>query len=164
MKKIIIVLPFLLIASFFSNAQNSTAYAYYSALCNLNGKTAFIFTSPKAFSYPKGSTYLFAPPQYESISKKTVEKAGKAIDPSWNGLYVNQLIEHATSTPTNYNNALQEVKNELTRIYKDQQSQTNRTGTFDFKIVDMETGNEILSYSLAPNTTNSKNGSQGNAY
>lgn len=152
----------LVLTSLMGNAQSSTAYAYYFINKNLGGKDVYLFTSPKAFTYPKGSSYAFAPVQFEKKAQRMIEQKLQEYDPSFNGLYVNQISNGANTSLKNLNKTNQEIKDKMLQIYQNQKSTTYRSSNVKIALIDFETGSVLSEYSLPATSLNTKNGNAGN--
>lgn len=151
----------LLFCSIVSKAQNAAAYAYYTAFGNTSGTDFYVFTSPKAFKYIKGSIYVFAPVTYEELAKKSIEAKVKTIDPSWTGLYVNQAIENVSMS--NYNDTRNEIEKKMKDLYQTNQSRSYRGNAVKIIMIDMETAQVVSELSLNATSLKNNNGSAGNA-
>lgn len=163
MKKNLII-SFLALFSVTTKAQNATAYAYYVVSKNLNGKEIYIFTSPKSFQYPKGSNYVFNPIEFEKAAGRSIEKKLKEYDPSFNGLYVNQISNAANTSLKNLENTNQEIKNKMIALYETLQKKQYRPDDIKIIQIDLQTGELLLEYSIAAAKPNSEKKSAGNAY
>jgi hypothetical protein len=156
------LMTLLLLFSIAAKSQTSTAFAWYFINKTGNGKDVYLFTSPKAFTYPKGSSYAFAPVAFEKIAQKTIEQKLKEYDPYFNGLYVNQISNGANTSLKNLENTNQEIKNKMLQIYQDQKNATYRGSDVKIALIDFETGSMISEYTLPATTIKTKNGSAGN--
>lgn len=158
-----LLLAILLLSSFALKAQNETAYNYYTINQSLAGKDVYVFTTPKPFKYIKGSNYVFAPVGFEKIAKQSVENKLKTLDPSFNGLYVNQISNGTRTSFKNLQSTNQEIKDKMMEVYNYQKNQ-NYHGAVIILLIDLDTGASLNEYSLSASSLKTNQGSPGNAY
>ena len=144
-------------------AQNATAYAYYFVNKDIGSKDVYIFTSPRSFQYVKGSSYVFNPAEFERIARKLIENRLKSYDPSFNGLYVNQLSNGSNTSFKDLKNTNQEIHDKMIRLYQAQQKEQYRPKAVEIVQVDMETGRTLSEYTLAATKLKSPKKGAGNA-
>jgi hypothetical protein len=144
-----------------ANAQSATAYQWYYINKNLGNTDAYIFTSTKSFTYPKGSSYAFAPISIEKLAQRSVETALENIDASSNGLYVNQISNAARTSFKDEDATMEEIKDQMDKLYRSKQ-QAFRGSDIKIVLIDISDGEIISEYSLAASKSNYKSGA-GNA-
>lgn len=132
-----------------AKAQHATAFTYYFVNCNLESNDVYVFTTPKAFTYIKGSTYVFAPFELEKLAEKRIGNVVKQIDTSWTGLYSNQLSNGNRIGLESYESTYQEIRSYMLKLYQNKQNQTYRDKETNIILLSLETG-EVLSKSTLP--------------
>lgn len=158
------IIILLMLSSFALKAQTETAYNYYTINQTLAGKDVYVFTTAKPFKYVKGAAYVFGPPEFEKIAQRSIENKLKSMDPSFNGLYVNQISNGTRTCLQNFENTNQEIKDKMLEVYNYQKNQSYRSNNVIVVLIDIDTGASLAEYSLASTSLKSRNGSQGNAY
>jgi len=144
----------LVILSLRLQAQNATAYQWYFINKNLGGADAYIFTSPKSFTYAKGSSYVFAPVSIEKMAQRSIETALESIDASSNGLYVNQISNGARTSFKDEYATMEEIKDQMSKLYRIKQQEV-RNSDIKIVLIDITDGETISEYSLTATKNNS---------
>jgi hypothetical protein len=109
-----------------SHAQTATAYAWFTVNSTVGTKDVYVFTSPKAFNYTKGSTYVFPPVQFEKVAKNVIENKLRDYDGSFNGLYVNQISNGTRTTLGGFEKAKKEIEAQMLQTYNSEKEKSYR--------------------------------------
>lgn len=154
----------LLILCISVKAQNAIAYNYYAVNCNLTDKNLYVFTVPKAFTYIKGSTYIFAPIVLEKLAEDRIEGFAKQMDPDWSGLYINQLSNGSDTGVSGYQATYQDMQSKMQLIYRENQKLSYRQKPVEIVLINLETGSVTSQYTLPQTLDSNKRGGTVSAY
>ncbi|HEY5368918.1 MAG TPA: hypothetical protein VIJ75_07995 [Hanamia sp.] len=146
-----------------AKVQEVTAYAYYFVNKTLNGKDIYIFTSPKPFKYTKGSAYVFNPVEFEKMAEQTIQTKLKIFDPSFDGLYENQISNGGNTSFKNLQNTKEEIKEKMAKLYQSQQKEQYRASAVEIIQIDIATGKLLSEYTLPASQLNNNKSGAGNA-
>jgi hypothetical protein len=147
-----------------SKAQTATAYAWFTVNSTVGTKDVYVFTSPKAFSYTKGSTYVFSPVQFEKVAKNVIENKLRDYDGSFNGLYVNQISNGTRTTFGGLEKTKKEIEAQMLETYNSEKEKSYRGNEVEIVLIDFEHGTTLSKYSLPATAVNSKKSGAANAY
>jgi hypothetical protein len=130
------------------DAQNATAYQWYTINKPVGGKDIYLFTTPKAFTYPKGSTFAFPPVQYEKQAQAIIENKLKEFDPASNGLYINQITNGSRTSFMTYEGTKAEIEQAMQDLFTRLKQSSYRANDIEIVNIDFVTGNTLNTYSL----------------